>query len=148
MARKTDKKKIIKIKKATINKIEKWIAITSILIIIVIIISTRPMSTEKAAKIAKEKYMQVEQVLSKVLTGTDWLNLSKECIEQDGYKFCKSNSEGLLEYDDLRDYINTVCTKEFTNDILKEKEVVYKDIDGDLYVLASNRNTDVFYARS
>jgi len=146
MANKKGKKKEIKISKKLLNKIEIGIIIFIILVGIIIYINTRTLSSEDASKIAYEKYIEVENVLSKVLTGTDWLTLSDECIEQNGYKFCKSASEHLLEYDDLKKYINSVCTKDFTKSILEEKEIVFKNIDGKLYVLATNRNTDVFYA--
>lgn len=146
MANNKGKKKKIKISKKLLNKIEIGIIIFIILAGLVIYINTRTLYSEDATKLVYEKYIEVENVLSKVLTGTDWLELSEECIEQEGYKFCKSESKDLLEYDDLKKYINSVCTKDFTKSILEEKEIVYKNIDDKLYVLATNRNTDVFYA--
>jgi len=145
MIKKKGIKKKINISKNNLNKIEKGIGLFIILIGIFLFFNMRTLSLEKANKLAYEKYIEVEKVLSKVLTGTDWLRLSEECIAKGGYKVCKSETENMLEYCDLKEYINTVCTKEFTEKILREKEIVYKNIEGSLYVLNSNRNTDPFY---
>ena len=146
MTQKKGRKKKINISKEKLNKIEVCIVAFIVTLSAIVFFNTRTLSQEKANKLAYEKYVETEEVLSKVLTGTDWLTLSDECVIEDGYTVCKSKTETIDKYDDLKEYIKTVCTKELTDKILKEKEIVYRNIDGELYVLNSKRNTDVFYA--
>lgn len=128
------------------NKNTLIITLTIIVIIgILVWIFTRPLSEEKALKIVNKKYKEAEDVLSKVIIGTEWLNLSDECIEESGLVFCKSVTENMTEYDDLKKYISNICTKSLMEEILQKQSLVFKNVNGKLYVLASSRNTDVFY---
>ena len=146
MAKKKGKKKKININKKKLNKIEFAVIAIILIMATLIFFNTRTLSQEKANKLVYEEYIETEEVLSKVLIGTDWLILSEECASKDGYTVCKSETNNMTKYDDLKEYINSVCTKELTDKILKEREIVYRNIDEELYVLNSRRNTDVFYA--
>lgn len=145
MAKNIGKKGKINISKKTLNKIEIIIFVLVLLVGIVVFFNTRTLSSRKALEKSWEVYENAEDVLSKVLIDTDWIDLSDSCIEQNGYTFCLPNTKGLQSYSDLKDYIKSVCTKELTDSILKEKDVVFKNVDNKLYVLPSSRTTDIFY---
>ena len=103
------------------------------------------LSREKALKIAEEVYFKTEQVISKLDLSTNWISVSNECIDTDLGRACKSNQKGLLKYSELEKHIKEMCTQDFTNEILKNKENIFKNIGENLYVVPLERNKDVFY---
>lgn len=142
----------LKMKKGKINidkrltKIEIWILLGVLCVIALVVIFTRPVSSEKAQIIVDTKYNETIEKIAKVLIGTEWIEIGDECVEQDGYTFCKSMTESMQTYSDLKEYIESVCTKDFTKELLEKQELMYRDIDGALYILDVNRGKDVFYA--
>lgn len=140
------KKGKIKIDKKRLNKIEILLFACFALVVIVIFVLTRTPSTEKAQILIEKQYNDTIDAISKVLTGTEWIEIGDECIEQDGYTFCKSMSQDMQKYSDLKKYIETVCTTSFTKELLEKQDLMYKDIDGTLYILDVSRGKDVFYA--
>lgn len=140
------KKGKIKIDKKRLNKIEFMMFACFALVVIVIFVLTRTPSTEKAQQLIEKQYNDTINAISKVLTGTEWIEIGDECIEQDGYTFCKSMSQDMQKYSDLKEYIETVCTTSFTKELLEKQDLMYKDIDGALYILDVSRGKDVFYA--
>lgn len=140
------KKGKIKIDKKRLNKIEAIIFACFALVVIVIFVLTRAPSAEKAQQLVEKQYNDTINAISKVLTGTEWIEIGDECVEQDGYTFCKSMSQDMQKYSDLKKYIEKVCTTSFTKELLEKQDLMYKDIDGALYILDVSRGEDVFYA--
>ncbi len=136
----------IKLNKKEIKRIEIGIVLIIAVFTVILFIVTRKPSSEDAQVIVKNQYEKTLDVIGKVATGTNWIDIGDECIEQEGYIFCKSTKENMLSYRDLEKYIESVCTKSYTKEFLSKQEIIYKNIDGDLYVLDASRRKDVFYA--
>ena len=136
----------VKLNKKGIKRIEIGIVLIIAICMLVLFVITRSPSTEDAQSIVQSQYEMTLDVIGKVATGTNWIDIGDECIEQEGYKFCKSTKENMLFYDDLEKYVESVCTKDYTNELLLKQELMYKNIDGVLYILDANRGKDVFYA--
>lgn len=136
----------IKLNKKGIKRIEIGIVLIVATAIIILFISTRTPSTKEAQDIIDEQYNKTIEVVGKVTTGTEWVDIGDECVEQEGYKFCKSLDVNMRTYSDLEKYIESVCTKNYTKELLLKQNLMYKDIDGSLYILDANRGKDVFYA--
>lgn len=140
------KKGKIKIDKKRLKKIEIILVAIVVLVAVIGFVLTRPVDSEKAQTIAENQYNETINTISKVLIGTEWIEIGDECVEQNGYTFCKSISQDMQTYNDLKKHIETVCTKSYTKELLEKQELMYKDIDGALYILDANRGKDVFYA--
>lgn len=140
------KKGKIKIDKKRLKKIEIILGTVVVLVAVIGFVLTRPVDSEKAQIIAENQYNETINTISKVLIGTEWIEIGDECVEQDGYTFCKSISQDMQTYNDLKEYIESVCTKKFAKELLEKQDLMYKDIDGALYILDANRGKDVFYA--
>lgn len=140
------KKGKIKIDKKRLKKIEIILGTVVVLVAVIGFVLTRPVDSEKAQIIAENQYNETINTISKVLIGTEWIEIGDECVEQDGYTFCKSISQDMQTYNDLKEYIESVCTKKIAKELLEKQDLMYKDIDGALYILDANRGKDVFYA--
>ena len=136
----------VKLNKKGIKRIEIGIVLIIVISVIIILIATRTLSSEKAQMIVEEQYNKTLNIVGKVTTGTEWIDIGEECVEQEGYKFCKSMEDNMKTYTDLEKYIESVCTKDYTKELLLKQEIMYKNIYGDLYILDANRGNDVFYA--
>ncbi|MDD2434695.1 MAG: DL-endopeptidase inhibitor IseA family protein [Bacilli bacterium] len=88
------------------------------------------------------------EMASKIMIGTDWLNNSQKCLNDekkviDGKTYIKSCDENYNTYEKVTTYLNTIFTPNFTKTFLEENN--YKDIDGELYYLPTNKTTNAAY---